>query len=282
MGTIQNLFNSQELNPVEVIKTISLIVKQNPVSNENVSDSGLFTMFAHPKYAPRRVNWDFSNGKKDVTIIGKGVLYDSGGYNIKPDASDMFNDRYGALNAVLLAKVLKLNVVVFFVVNLIHDGAVLPGTILTSLKGKKVCIDNTDAEGRIGLAQLIETIDTTHIISFATLTGHSVAAIGEGHAEVFSKDKSKLIKLLQTDLQIIGTGRYFDDYKKKLYKGKVLQNSNPADKGAGAAKAYAFLNEFLKKNQSLTHFDIAGIMNTQEQNHTKSLKELIKAVKIIL
>ncbi|MEK6879034.1 MAG: hypothetical protein AABY22_05470, partial [Nanoarchaeota archaeon] len=88
-------------------------------------------------------------------------------------------------------------------------------------------------------------------------------------------------KVIGLNNKVFGLGRYFKDYKKCLYNNKKLENYNKKYSEAGAAKAYAFLNEFLQKGQSLHHFDIAGIMNKQVENPNYGLKEMIEIVKEI-
>jgi leucyl aminopeptidase len=277
---LQKLFNFDTLQPLEMIESLE---KHYGLESQELSNDGLLNMFRHPIYKPLAVTFDFSKGRrKDVMLLGKGVLYDSGGYNIKADASDMFGDKFGALTAIEIASQLKLPVTVFFVVNLIHVVATLPGEKLTSLNGKVVRVVDTDAEGRIGLAHIIELSKARKLISFATLTGHSDYAIDSGHIEVFSKDKKFLSNIVLQDNKVVAAGRYFDDYKNCLYKNKVLENLNSGFHKAGAAKAYAFLNEFLAKGQTLTHFDIAGIMDKLTTNHEFGLDELVKTVKLTI
>lgn len=279
--TIQNLFQSQILQPSDIIDELTKIYGK-PTKTADASNEGLLTMFKHKKYTPMVAHWDFSKGKeKNLHLIGKGVLYDSGGYNIKNDASSMHSDKFGALLSIKIAHKLRLPVSVFFVTNLIHDDSLLPGTIIKSTKGKKVQVIDTDAEGRIGLAQLIEITDAPKLVTFATLTGHSHFAVGDDHAEVFSKDNNLLAKVVKQNNKVIGIGRYWKDYDSCLYKNKVLQNLNSKYRHAGAAKAYAFMNEFLNKNQSLTHFDIAGIMDNLWKDSNFGINEIIKTIKLI-
>lgn len=278
---IQEVYNSQIINPIDMVHLLESVfrIKFN-VSNNS---TGLLSMFDHARLKPLVASYDFSKGKvKNTVLLGKGVLYDVGGYNLKSDASEMFGDKYGALTAITLASALKLPVKVFFAVNLISDLAVLPGTILKSTNDKKVQIIDTDAEGRIGLAHLIEDTSATNLITFATLTGHSVYSVGSGHAEVFSKNHNLLSKIIKNKFKVVGVGRYFDDYKKVLYKDKVLQNLNKGYREAGAGKAYAFLNEFLNPRQELTHFDIAGLMGNQDKCHTFGLNEVADTIKLIM
>lgn len=271
-NAIQKLFRSQIINPIEMSEEIEKVFGK---PQEYEFAVGLLTMFDHPRHTPCVLHYDFSKGKrKDIRLLGKGVLYDSGGYNIKPDASQMHNDKFGALNALTIGAKLKLPVSIFLVVNLIHDHAILPGTIIKSIKEKKVQIIDTDAEGRIGLAHLIELSTEKNLVTMATLTGHSPYAIGDGHAEVFSKDKQLLSKIILKDHKVIAPGRYFKDYDKALFKGKLLQNLNKNYREAGAAKAYAFLNQFLANKQELTHFDIAGLDGKQIDNYTFGMDEI--------
>ncbi len=281
---IQELFCSQELNPDKFITKLatSALIDSTSISYRHKTES-LDRCFYHDQYHPRMIRVDFSKGKeKGVCLIGKGILYDSGGYNIKSDASDMHNDKFGALTALLIGKVLKLPVQVFFAVNLINSKAILPGEII-QYRTKQVRDVNTDAEGRLGLASCIEDCqEYKTLITFATLTGHSVYSIGEGHAEVFSQDLKKLSKILLKNNKSLGIGRIFEDYSKCLYKNKLLENSNSEYREAGAAKAYLFLHEFLQKSQQLHHFDIAGFMSNQYTDYTYGIEDLSNACKILI
>lgn len=277
VNKIQKLFKSQELNPAEMLLDVAKAGFGRPT--HVLPASGLLNMFRHPRYEPVEAFYDFSNGKeKDVCLLGKGVLYDSGGYNIKTKGmEDMYIDKFGALTALTIAKTLKLPVRVFFVVNLITDTSIVPGTILTSITKKKVRVVDTDAEGRIGLAHLIESSrEYKKLITFATLTGHSVWNVGEGHAEIFDTDHS-----YSGDSGVLGIGSVFEDYKKCLYKNGVLENYNDGYNKAGAAKAYLFLREFLLKNQTLTHFDIAGLDGKQVKDYTYGLQDMMNVVKLV-
>jgi|ERR1051326_4909600 leucyl aminopeptidase len=281
---IQSLFKSTELDPDKALLEIEKVIGYNSNSIQRVDDFGLFRMFKNTEYPARLITFDFSNGReKKVCLLGKGVLFDSGGYNLKSShMEEMHSDRYGALVSVLLAQKLKLPVKIFLVVNLINKDAIVPGTILyTHYKNKPVEIVDTDAEGRIGLAQLIDSsAEYKHLISFATLTGHSEYSIGKGHSEVFSLDKKILSQTLIEKNKILGIGRIFDDYEKCL-KSKIIQNYNNNYREAGAAKAYLFLTKFLNKHQTLTHFDIAGTMTELSKDYTYGLNEYENVINLI-
>lgn len=287
---IQKLFNSQIISPNQFIDLLKTIIHTNHKAFTNVLDefngirqaeiafknTSLLDMFGHPSANPLVLEIDFSNGKeKDMVLLGKGILYDSGGYNIKTRGmEEMYGDKFGALTALAIGQALKLPVKVFFAVNLINDYSILPGTILKSKKGKKVRIVDTDAEGRIGLAHLIELSGSyKKLVTFATLTGASHYNVGDGHAEVFDDAHD-----IQGDLGVIGLGHTFEDYKKGLYTNKILDNYNKSHNTAGAAKAYFFLKEFLTKNQTLTHFDIAGLMSNQEKDYTYGIEDMIRII----
>lgn len=278
MKNIQKLFKSLELSPENVASSLSETFNI-PIFTET-NHPVLEQLFKNKNYSPIIVSADFSRGKEKKTcLIGKGILYDSGGYNIKSDASDMHRDRFGSLTAFVVAKTLKLPVKVFLAVNLITSDSTLPGSII-NYRTKNVRYVNVDGEGRMGLAACIEECDQyKNLITFATLTGHSVSSIGNGHAEIFSKNTKKLIKILSNSNKVLGIGRYFEDYKNGLIKENILENLNSNYREAGAAKAYAFLNYFITKNQELHHFDIAGMMNNQLKNYKYGLNEILKAIK---
>jgi leucyl aminopeptidase len=158
-------------------------------------------MAAEKKHAPRLIEIEWGNPKNPrIAIIGKGVTFDSGGLNIKPGGSMrlMKKDMGGAAHALALAKLImdarlpiRLHMLIAAAENAIAGNAFRPGDVLTSRNGLTVEIDNTDAEGRLVLADALTKAgedDPALIIDFATLTGAARVALGPDLPALFSDD----------------------------------------------------------------------------------------------
>jgi leucyl aminopeptidase len=225
------------------------------------------------KYSPR--------GKKKnsapIALVGKAITFDSGGISLKPSA-DMHEMKYDMTGgaAVLMAMEviarLKLPVEVFGIIcaaeNKPDGGSYLPGDILTTFSGKTVEVLNTDAEGRLVLADGIEQarqLKCKTVIDVATLTGACVVALGKHKAGLFSNDK-KLAEKLQTAAKDSGEPVWQLPYEQEYIdeiKGKIADLKNTGSKWGGACTGAAFLGEFAK-GLIWAHLDIAPKMDASE------------------
>ncbi len=209
--------------------------------------------------------------KCDVVLVGKGVCYDSGGYNIKSNMNGMHYDKNGALLALAAAIDTGVQARVFFVNNMIRPGSPVCGDILTEHNtGIKILIDDTDAEGRIGLASLLSRTDKEKVaITIATLTGAAVGVTGEGtYALVHSTKKSDYPKFMAKALSgsKFWPAPFHDKYDKSV-KTKAIGadvHSCPTFKYAGSSTAFSFLKRFRKGH--LIHLDIAAMMTDKSGN----------------
>ena len=222
--------------------------------------------------APRLIelNW----GKADaplVTLVGKGVCFDTGGYDLKSSAAmlTMKKDMGGAACALAAAGMamgarlnLHLRVLIPAVENSVSGTAMRPGDVFTSRKGLTVEIGNTDAEGRLILADALTDADDRKpqlLIDIATLTGAARAATGMEVPPFFTDDDA-----LAADLMRIGTAIQDPLWRLPLWRGyedtltsRVADlNNNPAYGYAGAITAALFLNRFVGKTKSWAHLDI--------------------------
>ena len=213
------------------------------------------------------------NSSKKIALIGKGLTFDAGGLNLKPTKAieDMKLDMAGAAtvaSAVNCAAELKLkqNIVgiIPLVENMIGPKAFKPGDVITSHSKKTVEIRNTDAEGRLVLADAISyTINKYKpelIIDLATLTGACLVALGEYYAGAMTNNQEKLDLLIESSKE---TGEniwqlpLYNDIGKRLKSDIAdLQNSSP-NKFGGTIFAGMFLKEFVNDTQWI-HLDIAG------------------------
>ncbi len=216
------------------------------------------------------------NKKKNVDIlfVGKGVCFDSGGISIKPSAGmeDMKWDMGGAAVTASIIKYLSnINTnfsfagIVGLVENMPSGTAYKPGDIVQSYKGINVEVLNTDAEGRLVLADIItygcEIYKPKIIIDFATLTGAIMIALGQHYAGLFSND-DKLSKYLY-DSGIATNEKVWrmplhDDFDKELNSPFVDLKNIGAGRYGGATTAAQFLQRFIPKDTKWAHLDIAG------------------------
>ncbi|MDR2868894.1 MAG: leucyl aminopeptidase [Deferribacteraceae bacterium] len=210
---------------------------------------------------------------KNVAIVGKGVTFDSGGSNLKPSASmdTMKADMSGAAAAYAImnlaaARELPINIHAYIplVENIIGGNAMRPGDIIKSYSGKTVEVLNTDAEGRLILADALYMATKTSpeiIIDIATLTGAAIIALGDDCAAFFSNRKF-LSKQLADISAKVGEAVWelplFEAYADKIKsKNADLQNRSTLGRSGGTISAALFLREFVE-NYPWIHLDIAG------------------------
>ena len=215
------------------------------------------------------------NNSKPLAFVGKGVTFDTGGYSLKPARfmEDMTYDMAGSAAVVGLMKSLalrkaKINAVgvVGLVENMVSGVAQRPGDIVKSYSGKTIEVLNTDAEGRLVLADALtfteKKFKPKFIVDLATLTGAIIVCLGSEYAGLFSND-DKLSK------QILNAG---DKVEEKLWRMPLhknydkLMNSKNADMqninyvgGAGSTTAAQFLQRFILNKTPWAHLDIAGM-----------------------
>lgn len=250
---------------------------------QKIGMGSLLSVAQGSKRPPRVVVMRYHGAGKApfVAFVGKGVTFDTGGINLKPFANmwDMKFDMQGAATVVgtlhaLARRKAKVNAVgvVGFVENMPDGNAYRPGDILTSLSGQTIEVQNTDAEGRLVLNDLLwytqERFKPRVIIDLATLTGACVAALGNLYAGLFSNSDS-----LAENLHDIGheTGDFVwhlpldPEYDKQLTSDYAdMRNIGNAGE-AGAVTAAQFLQRFIKKGQDWAHIDIAGTAYTSRE-----------------
>jgi len=228
--------------------------------------SDLPPKFIHLTYHPAGIP------RKKLAIVGKGLTFDSGGLNLKVGASSiemMKTDMGGAAATLGAAKAiaqLKPDVEVHFISavteNMISGHAMRPGDILTASNGKTIEINNTDAEGRLTLADALvyaEKLEVDAIVDLATLTGACIVALGDSIGGLFSPNED----LAQAFLSVAKTSgekfwqlpmeeKYFDSMK-----SVVADMKNTGARAGGAISASLFLKQFVKQTPWV-HLDIAG------------------------
>ncbi|KAL7500887.1 hypothetical protein ACHAWT_010388 [Skeletonema menzelii] len=223
--------------------------------------------FIHLTYKPS------GEVKKKVGIVGKGLLFDTGGYNIKTAMMELMKFDCGGAAAVLgAARAVGQNqpegVEAHFIVaaceNMISGRAVVPSDILTASNGKTVEVLNTDAEGRLTLADALVFADKEceceSIIELSTLTGACMISLGQKICGVWT-DNDDLAKSLEEVSKVTGDKSWrmpmAAEYKEQL-KSKVADMTNLGGRYGGAITAALFLTEFVDKKKPFAHIDIAG------------------------
>jgi len=217
-------------------------------------------------------NAQAANDDAPIVLVGKGVTFDSGGISIKPGAAmdEMKFDMGGSASVLGTIKALcearlPINVVgaLACAENMPSGDATRPGDIVKAMNGKSVEILNTDAEGRLVLADTlcyVQHYQPKAIIDVATLTGACVVALGHVRSAVFSNDEDVLFDLenasnLSGDL--IWHMPLDDEYQAQL-DSPIADMQNIGGKGAGAVTAACFLSRFIEEGQAWAHLDIAG------------------------
>lgn len=223
---------------------------------------------------PRLMDLQWGNpAHRKITLVGKGIVFDTGGLNLKPGGSMalMKKDMGGAANAIGLAQIImslglkiRLRLLIPCAENAIGPGAMRPGDILRSRKGLSVEVNNTDAEGRLVLADALALgaeEAPAQMFCFATLTGAARVATGFDLPPFFTDDEA-LAKALgdgavrQADP--LWRLPFWDAYESKIEPGIADLDNAPKGGTAGAITAALFLRRFAEGAESFAHFDIAG------------------------
>jgi leucyl aminopeptidase len=215
------------------------------------------------------------NNSNPLAFVGKGVCFDTGGYSLKPAKfmEDMTYDMAGSATVVglminLAMRKAKINAVgvVGLVENMVSGNAQRPGDIVKSYSGKTIEVLNTDAEGRLVLADALtfteKKFKPKFMIDLATLTGAIIVSLGSEYAGLFSND-DKLSKQLLTAGEKVGEKLWrmplHKNYDKLINsKNADMQNINYVG-GAGSTTAAQFLQRFILNKTSWAHLDIAGM-----------------------
>ena len=219
----------------------------------------------------------WNGGKKNgkpIALVGKGVCFDSGGLSIKPGGAmmGMKGDMAGAAAVTgtmlaLASRKARVNAVgvIGLVENMPSGGATRPDDVLKTLSGQTVEVLNTDAEGRLVLADALtytqRRFAPKFVIDLATLTGAIVATLGFEHAGVFSND-DQLVQRIQAAGRYTGERVWqlpLDPFYDKMIKSKIADMKNIGGPNSGAITAAQFLKRFIEKETPWAHLDIAGV-----------------------
>ncbi|HLO89326.1 MAG TPA: leucyl aminopeptidase [Nostocaceae cyanobacterium] len=236
--------------------------------------SDLPPKFIHLTYKPE------TTPKRKLAIVGKGLTFDSGGLNIKGAGSGietMKMDMGGAASTLGAAKAigqLKPDVEVHFISavteNMISGKAMHPGDILTASNGKTIEVNNTDAEGRLTLADALvftEKLEVDAIVDLATLTGACIIALGDDIAGLFTPHDAVATEL-EKAAEVAGEKIWRLPMEEKYFEGLksgIADMKNTGPRGGGSITAALFLKQFVK-DTPWAHLDIAGPVWADKEN----------------
>jgi leucyl aminopeptidase len=230
--------------------------------------SDLPPKFIHLTYTPA------GEVKRRVALVGKGLTFDSGGYNLKGPGSQIEMMKYdmggsaavlGAARAIgqLQPEGVEVHVLVASCENMISGGAIHPGDVLKASNGKTIEINNTDAEGRLTLADALvyaNKLEPDAVVDLATLTGACVIALGEEMAGLWSNHDG-LAGALATASRDAGEALWRmplrGSYKDGL-KSHIADLKNTGPRAGGSITAALFLQDFVTPGRPWAHLDIAG------------------------
>ena len=279
--SVRDLVNTpaNDLGPAELADSVQALARRHgarvTITDGEALERGFPMVAAVGAASPRQpLLIDLAWGEEDapkVTLVGKGVVFDTGGLNLKPERAMalMKKDMGGAANALGLADLVmgadlpvRLRLLVGAVENAIGGAAFRPGDVLRSRKGLTVEIGNTDAEGRLVLADALALADEETpevLVDFATLTGAARVALGPEIPAMFTADDGLAAALSEA-------GERVDDPVWRLplwpgYRGwmksKVADiNHITAQPYAGSITAALFLQRFVERAASWVHFDL--------------------------
>ena len=260
-------------------------VKVEVLEEDQLEELGMRTLLAvgQGSDSPSKVvvmHWNGGGDEAPFALIGKGVVFDTGGISLKPAGGmeDMTMDMggagtvAGAMKALALRKA-KANVVglVGLVENMPSGNATRPGDVVTSMKGDTVEIINTDAEGRLVLCDVLwytqDRFNPSGMVDLATLTGAIIIGLGHENAGVFSNNDALCNQFLKAagdegeGAWRMPLGQAYDD----MLKSRIADMKNIGGRPGGSITAAQFLQRFVKPETPWIHLDIAGVASVKSE-----------------
>ena len=228
------------------------------------------------------MKWMGGGDEPPLALVGKGVIFDTGGISLKPSMGmeDMTMDMGGAgvvsgVMRTLALRKAKANVVgiVGLVENMPDARAQRPGDIVTSMKGDTIEVINTDAEGRLVLADVLwytqETFKPSGVIDLATLTGAVIVALSKSRAGHFCNDDDFNAEY-EAACKVAGNATWrlpLDPAYHDQMKSTFADIKNSGGRNGGSCTAAAFLEKFIQEGTPWIHIDIAGVTTQGGTNH---------------
>lgn len=229
--------------------------------------------FVHLTYKPK------TTPRKKIALIGKGITFDAGGLNIKPATSmlTMKCDMSGSASVLGIIQAIsklqadiELHVICALCENMTSGSAYKQGDVLTAMNGKTIEVDNTDAEGRLTLADALcyaDMLDVDEVIDIATLTGAVIVALGHNITGVMGNNQKQIDKFKQIAAlsgENVWQMPILEELKDNL-KSEIADMKNTGGRNAGTSTAAWFLSNFTK-SKSWLHLDIAGTAYLDKSN----------------
>jgi len=267
-----------------------LAILPNPIAFNNTSEKLPIKLMSNNGFYAGIVEINNCKTEKEnkIYIIGKGILFDSGGLNLKTGRGGsygMHGDKAGAIIALSVANYLKGNVVAYcpITTNFIQNSQITPGDIL-KIGNKRVVVNNTDAEGRLILAEAISTLNASKddiIITIATLTGACEYAIDKATGVLTPNDKlAELFLTASKEEKEYAWRLPMFDYFQKFYKKQPIKNAEDKIK-AGTSEGAMFLKQFVPYPENWLHLDIAASSSKDGKATGIPIKSLINFIRRI-
>ncbi|MDD3999298.1 MAG: leucyl aminopeptidase [Bacilli bacterium] len=221
---------------------------------------------------PRLIHLKYQGSNANpIALVGKGLMYDTGGYSLKSSMNTMKCDMAGAATvlgtfeaAVRNNLEVNLQVVICATDNRINGKALLPDDVLTAMNKKTIEIISTDAEGRLTLADAVcfaQKEGCKTVVDVATLTGACVVALGNYMTGLFGNNEEEINKMLLASKEA-NEGLWQlpinKNIREQVRDSKVADLKNSTGRGMGASGAAAFIEEFIEEDTKWLHLDIAG------------------------
>ena len=285
------------LNPISyanqclTLKKYGLKVKILDLNQlETIGMTSLLSVSKGSGNDPRVVifEWNLKHNIKPTILVGKGVTFDTGGISIKPASGmeEMITDMSGSavvVGSMMNAALNKSNHSIVGIIGLVEnmpDGkSQRPGDIINSLSGQTIEVLNTDAEGRLVLADIITYIQNKYqpkqIVDFATLTGAIMIALGTHRAGLFSNNNKlsdQLFKAGEISGEKIWRLPLDDEYNQEINSSRADMKNIGTTRYGGSIQAAHFIQRFVKKSIPWAHIDIAGVSWTMKSGQNSFSK----------
>ena len=285
------------LNPVSYsqicknLKVKGLKIKElNKTDIEKIGMRSLLAVSQGSDNEPRVVvmEWNLKKNTKPIVLAGKGVTFDTGGISLKPSSGmeEMITDMGGSavvvgsmINAALNQSKKSIIGIIGLVENMPDAKAQRPGDIIKSLSGQTIEVLNTDAEGRLVLADIITYVqkkyNPSQIIDFATLTGAIMIALGTHKAGLFSNNKNLAEKLIDAGIKSnenLWQLPMGEEYNNEINSPRADMKNIGSSRYGGSIHAAEFIKRFVENKLPWAHIDIAGVswtMKGGQNNITK-------------
>ncbi|WP_322908867.1 leucyl aminopeptidase family protein [Mycoplasmopsis felis] len=277
-----NICNSEYLAET-VLKDLSVYknLKISVLTKKEIQELGMGLLLSVNKgsmYEPRVVVIEYNGNPESsekTVYVGKGITFDSGGYSLKPSRS-LIGMKFDMSGSVFVASAMKaiaqlqpktnVSAIMCITDNRVNGDASLPDSVWKSMNGKTVEINNTDAEGRLvmadGITYAVRNLKATRIVDVATLTGAILVALGSTYTGVWStteKGWEELSKAANEQHELVWRMPLDDAFGKEIKNSVIadLKNTDLSGAGGGSSSAAMFLKEFTEGVEYI-HLDVAG------------------------